>query len=78
MGSQWGPIGDSDPAGSTARTAEVSANHWFAASRIFDGDGNLATGGRLGQTSGDPRRNGAVVKDASRTSEQTAPNPGTS
>ena len=33
MGSGWGLIGNSDPSGSTPRTEEVSAIHWFAASR---------------------------------------------
>jgi hypothetical protein len=33
MGSERGLIGDSDPSGSVPRTEEVSAIHWFAASR---------------------------------------------
>jgi hypothetical protein len=51
MGSEWGlrPL----TIGST--TAEVSAIHWFAASRLR-GHGKLAIGGRLGQSSGDLRR----------------------
>jgi hypothetical protein len=32
MGSGWGLNGNSDPSGSTPRTEEVSAIHWFAAS----------------------------------------------
>jgi hypothetical protein len=44
-----------------------------------EGDGRFATGGRLGQTSGDPRRHGRDGPTSqSQTSEQTAPNPGTS
>jgi len=51
MGSQWGlrPF----RIGST--TAEVSAIHWFAASRLRR-RGHFATGDRLGLTSGDPRQ----------------------
>src|SRR6266511_3233278 len=52
MGSGWGLIGDSDPSGSTPRTEEVSAIHWFAASRSPKGDGSLATGDRLELPSG--------------------------
>src|SRR6266511_1651639 len=79
MGSGWGLIGDSDPSGSTPRTEEVSAIHWFAASRSPKGDGSLATGDRLELPSGGSAAPPAHdLRGASRMSEQTAPNPGTS
>jgi hypothetical protein len=78
MGSEWGVIGNSDPSGSTPRTEEVSAIHWFAASRS-----PKATQSPNRRPARAPQQKvrgtiGATVKDASRESEQTAPNPGTS
>lgn len=43
MGSERGLIGNSDPSGSTPRTEEVSAIHWFATSGSPTGDGRFAT-----------------------------------
>ena len=74
MGSEWGlrPL----RVGST--TAEVSAIHWFAASRLRRR--RHPRHRRLARAS--QRRSaatpGTTVKDASRTSDETAPNPGTS
>jgi hypothetical protein len=75
MGCDWGLIGDSEPSGSTAKTEEVSAIHWFAASGP-KGDGKFATGGRLGLTSEDPRRYWRDSPRRGRTSEADGPEPG--
>lgn len=78
-GTRWGANGDrlGTPTPQDRRREQQSlGDPLVRREQVFGGDGNLATGGRLGQTSGDPRRNGAVVTDASRTSEQTAPEPG--
>jgi hypothetical protein len=74
MGSEWGlrPL----TIGST--TAEVLAIHWLAASRLLKATASSppAVGsGRRAEICGDT---GAMVHIASRTSEQTAPNLGTS
>jgi hypothetical protein len=74
MGSEWG-LGRLR-IGST--TADVSAIHWFAASRLPKARAVSPPGGRLGLTSGDFGSTCRTVQDASRTGEQTAPNPGTS
>jgi hypothetical protein len=52
MGSEWG-LGRLR-IGST--TADVSAIHWFAASRLRRARAVSPPGGRLGPTSGDPRQ----------------------
>lgn len=78
-GTRWGANGDrlGTPTPQDRQREQQSLGDQLVRREQVSGrDGNLATGGRLGQTSGDPRRNGAVVKDASRTSEQTAPEPG--
>ena len=54
-GTRWGVIGDSDPSGS-ARQLKKSRRSTGSPRAGSEGDGKLATGGRLGQTSRDPRR----------------------
>jgi hypothetical protein len=73
MGSEWGLR----PLRIGPTTAEVTAIHWSPRADS-GGDGTLATGGRLGLPSRDPRQHRRDGQSASRTSEQTAPNPGTS
>jgi hypothetical protein len=52
MGSEWG-LG---PLRIGSTTADVSAIHWFAASRAPKARAVPPPGGRLGLTSGDPRQ----------------------
>jgi hypothetical protein len=74
---RWGVNGDSDPSRSLD-AAEVSAIHWFAASRLR---GRRQARHRRSARADRRRSAAAPVRRshiASRTTEQTAPNPGTS
>jgi len=72
-GSEWG-LG---PLRIGSTTAEVSAIHWFAASRLRRRR-QVRYRRSARAASGDPRRHRPMIPFASRMSEQTAPNPGTS
>jgi hypothetical protein len=72
MGGEWG-LGRLK-IGST--TADVSAIHWFAASRLRGRGQSRRRSARADERR--PAAAPATVPGASRTGEQTAPNPGTS
>src|SRR6266511_1151051 len=78
MRSEWGLIGNSHPSGSASRKAEVSAIHWFAASRLRRRRHGFAGGGRFGSPSGGPRPPARRSKTRAERARQTAPNPGAS
>jgi hypothetical protein len=76
-GTPWGVNGDSDPSRS-ARQQQTSRRSTGSPRAGSEGDGKLATGGRLGQTSGDLRRHRRDGPHREPDERQTAPNPSTS
>jgi hypothetical protein len=74
MGSEWG-LG---PLRIGSATEDISAIHWFAASRLRRRGQSRHPAVGSGSRAETRGSTGGTVQDTSRTNEKTAPNPGTS